>query len=404
MSNESVKEKTTQSRRVMMAMVWEEKGHRVGVARYAREAGWFMNHAIPGMEQRLEDWKPDGLITQLHGNARKFVNTVKNMTVPIVELSNYLPKLHVARVWPDWYQAGQMAADHFIEREFQNLAYIGHRSGSEYHTRSYLRGYSDRAEESGHTIHTIFIDELTTDSNLKSHQYLRDETSAGYRNWFSAHIDDIPKPLGIFVSDLAYCIDLVEGCLEAGIKIPEDVAVITLADYPIESELTVIPLTSISMDYEKQGYEAAKLLDLLMDNGQMPNEPVYVSPKPIIARESTDIQAVSDRDVAVVLGYIKHNLHSNSLSVAEIIRETGIPQGKLYYAFMKHIGRPLADHITFLRLEKAKELLAGTNMKANEIGQTCGFTDLKHFRRSLKRFTGLGPREYKKSLLSVGKK
>ena len=52
-----------------------------------------------------------------------------------------------------------------------------------------------------------------------------------------------------------------------------DVAVVILADYPIESELTVIPLTSISMDYERQGYEAAKLLDTLMAGTPIPEEP-----------------------------------------------------------------------------------------------------------------------------------
>jgi AraC-like DNA-binding protein len=132
-----------------------------------------------------------------------------------------------------------------------------------------------------------------------------------------------------------------------------------------------------------------------MNGEAVPPETIYVPPKPVVTRTSSNIDAVEHRETAVIIGYILRNLHKKSLSVADIIRETGIPQGKLYYCFEKHIGRPIAAYIAAKRIEKAAALVKTTGMKSEEIADQCGFSDLKHFLRTLKRVKGLKFSEFR---------
>jgi len=177
--------------------------------------------------------------------------------------------------------------------------------------------------------------------------------------------------------------------------IPEEVAIVTCADYQRECELTSVPVSNIEVDYELQGYRAAELLEAMMNGEDVPPTTVYVPPKPVVTRASSNIDAIDHHETAVIIGYIMRNLHRNSLSVADIIRETGISQGKLYYCFEKHVGQPIAAYISTKRIEKAASLVKNTRMSSAEITEQCGFTDLKHFLRTLKRLTGLKFSEFR---------
>lgn len=378
----------------MLAMVWSEPAHSVGIARYTRKASWLVANAGPGQQDLITTTPLDGIISQLYPTAPELVKAIQQTNVPVVELSNRIPEMVVPRVMPDYYAVGTEAAEYFVGKDFKNLLYIGMRKDGDT-PNSTLLGFKEYADQAGCSTTLLFTDDIVTENGSPSHSFYWDNSSAEYRKWFGMHIAALPKPVGIFSSQLLHCIDLLEGCLEAGMLIPEEVAIVTRADYDRECELTSIPLSNIAVDFELQGYRAAELLDACMNGEDVPPETVYVPPKPVVTRASSNIDAVEHRETAVIIGYILCNLQNNSLSVAEIIRETGIPQGKLYYCFEKHIGQPIAAYIAAKRIEKAAALLKTTGMKAEDIAEQCGFSDQKHFLRTLKRVKGLKFSEFR---------
>jgi LacI family transcriptional regulator len=156
-------------------------------------------------------------------------------------------------------------------------------------------------------------------------------------------------------------------------------------------------MSYVAGDFEEQGYQAAALLDRLMDGGEPPTRPVLVSPKQVLVRQSSDVIAVGNVTVARALMFIRRNLHNKSLSASDVVAATQSSRTKLYYEFEEHIGRSIADEIDHLRCQKAAGLLRTTSMKVVRIGDACGFSSSTHFGRSFKRATGLTPTEYRKT-------
>ena len=383
---------------VLLVMVWSDPAHHYGIAQYTRKAGWTLTSAGPGQEDMIRHARPDGIISQLHPAYPALISAVRELQVPMVELSDRVPDLQIPRVLPDFTLAGKTAAEHFVQNNFGQLAYIG-RHKEPAVANSFFTGVKDAAESSGAALYPVFLDEYEKNSSHALHSYIWDSESIKYREWLSSRISILPKPLGVFSSELISCIDMVEGCLEAGTLIPEEVAVLTCAGYERECELTPVPLSSIALDYEKQGYYAAELLDTLMAGNTPRQETVYIPPKPVTVRESSDISAVGHRETAIIIGYIMRNLHNNSLSIDDIIRNTGISQGKLYYIFEKNIGRPIAFYIAEQRIKKAVILIKTRGMSSSAIAEKCGFTDVRHFYRTLKRVTGKNFKDFKADIL-----
>jgi len=67
--------------------------------------------------------------------------------------------------------------------------------------------------------------------------------------------------------------------------------------------------------------------------------------------------------------------------------------------YKQYTGRNLSDYISFLRVEKAKEMLADSSCKIHEISLQVGFGTAGYFTRFFKKFTGLTPKEYRNTHL-----
>lgn len=65
--------------------------------------------------------------------------------------------------------------------------------------------------------------------------------------------------------------------------------------------------------------------------------------------------------------------------------------------FIKELGMNFSTWIKRVRLQKAKELLLGSNLKIYEISAKVGYSDAKYFSRVFKETEGILPAEYRKS-------
>ena len=195
----------------------------------------------------------------------------------------------------------------------------------------------------------------------------------------------------------ANAINVCLALTDAGWEVPEEFSILGVDDTELACELALVPLSSVNCDYEKQGYEAAALLDRLMDGEPAPKEPIVIPPKGVTIRRSTDAVAMKDLDSALFLRYLRdHYLEAQNLE--KIARDLGVSTRKVQLNFQKHLGRSLLDELTRLRVEHAKRLLADPARKVEGIGLESGFSSRFHFIRAFQRVMGETPNSYRRKL------
>lgn len=384
--------------RVMQVLLWEEPEHQAGILRYARQAGWLMNKCLPGEEARISSWAPDGIICQLYPEAPGVVKAVQHAGIPVVELSRRIPEMQVPRVRIDRIAEGHIAAQHLLDCGFKQLIYVGS-SVQLQRENNACQGFRETAESAGAPVTLLVWDApealqaMKIDAEWRGD--FRDEASARRRHWLGEHMFALPKPVGVFVSEISLCNDLIDGCLEAGVLIPEQVAVITRSGRNTIAECFAVPVTTVVADFEGQAFQAAALLDRLMAGKPDQSQTIRVPPLGVSVRESTRVVAVENVDIARAITYIMSHLHDHSLSAKTVMFHTGLTQGRLYHGFEKYIGMPIAQYIQHLRISEARHLMDTTDMTATVIAEQCGFKDLRHLRRALCRITGKKPSVYR---------
>jgi LacI family transcriptional regulator len=158
-----------------------------------------------------------------------------------------------------------------------------------------------------------------------------------------------------------------------------------------------VPLSSVRHDLEGMAYEAAALLDRLMNGEPAPDSPKRITPKGVVTRKSTDILAVEDPDVENALNYIRGNFRSANLSVDDVVSHSRVPRRSLERAFRDELQRTILHEIVRVRVGHAQRLLETTPHSVTDIAAQSGFTSLNHFFRVFRRRTGVTPRTFRQA-------
>lgn len=106
--------------------------------------------------------------------------------------------------------------------------------------------------------------------------------------------------------------------------------------------------------------------------------------------------------IAKLKKHIRENL-SSELSVYSIGEALHFNPTYLSRVFKQSTGVALSSYITDLRIEKAKELLAGPDNKINEITKKIGCTSANYFCRLFKKVVGMTPQQYRDRMLAGSK-
>ena len=95
---------------------------------------------------------------------------------------------------------------------------------------------------------------------------------------------------------------------------------------------------------------------------------------------------------------ILDNLDNNAFSVNDITAELGMSRTSLYLKLKKIIDMSPQDLIVQIRLEKSKQLLIEGDLSIKQIAYSVGFSNSKYFSTVFKKYYGLSPTEFLKSL------
>lgn len=112
-----------------------------------------------------------------------------------------------------------------------------------------------------------------------------------------------------------------------------------------------------------------------------------------------DVVQESDSVIETIKRYISNHIDQD-LSRESIAEMVYLHPDYLSRLFKKETGTSITDYISTNRINMAKELLRQTNIPISTISLSVGYTNFSHFGRTFKKYTGLGPMEYRSQYAS----
>lgn len=100
------------------------------------------------------------------------------------------------------------------------------------------------------------------------------------------------------------------------------------------------------------------------------------------------------REFTLATSYLQEHFQDRQLRIGQACYAAGISQTTFRQLFQKHFGCSPVEHLTELRLEHARGLIAA-GVKVEEAALESGFGDSKYFSRVVKRQLGCTPRQLK---------
>lgn len=375
------------SRRRQVALLIETsnaygRGLLQGVIHYVREHQAWSFHL---MEQGrgddppawLREWKGDGILARIE--TPTIAQAVTQAKLPAVDLSaaRLLPLL--PWVETDDAQIAVVAAGHLLERGFKHFAYCGDSRFNWSLWREHH--FAQRVREAGHDCRIYSVKGGTGDLVAERRELV---------SW----LRQLPKPVGIFA-----CYDIrgqqvLDACRQAGLAVPDEVAVLGVDNDEVLCELAAPPLSSVMPNTRRAGYEAATLLDRMMSGEKVAPEPHLIPPLGVAARQSTDVLAIDDREIVRAVQFIRAHA-CEGINVADVLKAVRMSRRVLEQRFRRLLGRSPHEEILQLKLTRVQQLLSETDLPLYVIAERTGFDHVEYLSVAFKRETGMTPRAFR---------
>jgi LacI family transcriptional regulator len=298
------------------------------------------------------------------------------------QLADGNPLSGVSEICADSHTAGRVAAEHLIERGFTCFGFCGYQ-GRLWSDRR-LAGFSEQVQAAGHSCSVY--------EPPHRHRVLPwGSEQASVVAWLRS----LTKPVGIMACNDVRGRQVIEACLQAGLRVPDDVAVVGVDEDRLLCELANPPMSSVVLNLERAGYQAGELLAGLMAGRVQQPQRVLVEALWVIPRRSTDVLAIEDRHVAAAVRFIRDHCRE-AITVGDVVAESHISRRSLEIRFQQRLGRSIRQQIQQARLAWSKRLLIETNLSAEKIAQTCGFSSLSYMSSVFHRELGTTLTDYRR--------
>lgn len=329
----------------------------------------------------LKKWKGDGIIARLQN--RRIADAVVATGIPVVDVLGVCRHPEVPLVHVDNAAIAQLAAEHLLDRGFQHFGYCG------------INGvnWSDERRDA-------FVAAVARAKSVCSVYSLSEGASRGSwedeQNALAAWLRKLPKPCGVMACNDPRGQKVLEAAHRVGIAVPEDVAVVGVDNDEPLCEISNPPLSSVNAEHSRVGYEAAAQLDRLMRGAKVAGQgKSFLQPIEVVTRQSTDVLAIEDRDVAAALRFIREHACSG-ISVRDVVDRLAISRSNLQKRFALVVGRSIHEEIVNVRIKRAKVLLAQTDVPLALVAERAGFKHQEYLGVVFKTHLGVTPAVFRK--------
>lgn len=359
-----------------------------GIADYSKtnSRNWVFSIEPRGKYDRMmlpATWSGHGVIARItHSRLAEQLIALK---IPAVNVSWYtLGESVIPRCTCDEQAAARMAVEYFLGNGFRQFAYCGSTLRPNYHDRL---GATFREELASMGFHCpVFQLHQEEFAQLDQEQQL-----LRLSEWAVS----LPRPTAVLTFDDIQGRQLTEACIQAGLVVPQDIAVLGGEHDELSSRISTPPLSGIDQGAEAVGCTAAAMLDTLLSGRDLPNFNALLPPRRVVTRHSTDKIAVQDDLLAMAVRYIREHA-SESIQIEDLLAEVPISRRAMEIGFRKHLGRTPREEIRRARIERALQLLCDTDWPVTRVASACGFDRPELLTRAFQKELSTTPTEFRK--------
>ncbi|HEY2083183.1 MAG TPA: XylR family transcriptional regulator [Verrucomicrobiae bacterium] len=372
---------------------WYGRGLLSGVAKFVREhhewsvqsEEWRWSDPIPAW---FRNWKGDGVIAWVE--TPELAAIIRNLKVPALDVRGSVPTCGLPMVDTNNERVANLVAEHLMERGFRHYAFCGF-VGANYSDRR-SRLFHDRLKQAG--FGCSVYNPPNTPRNAETIEL--EKRGLLSQEHLARWLKSLPKPVGIMACNDIRGQQVMDICRQLGLIVPEEVAVVGVDNDEIFCELSDPPLSSVVLDLVRTGYAAATLLESMMEGRKPPTQPILIPPLEVVTRRSSDVLAMSDRQLATGTRYLRAHAFE-PITINDVARSAGISRRAFERRFMAQVGRAPKEEVMRLRIERVKDLLANTDWTLAQIGRKTGFKHSGYLHRAFSRKTGTTPGRFRKN-------
>ena len=339
----------------------------------------WLPHELNGDLRRLvERDAVRGILTASHGLAGE--SQFAAAGVPVVNVSNSLPRPRLAVVTQDDREVGRLAAEHLLGRGLRNFLFWGAAGWrySDERREGFLKALRAAGVERG---------AVTEFAGASGGPF----ATRGELTRLRAVLAGLARPTGAFAVLDGLALGLLRAAREDGWKVPEELAVLGAGDDDFFVEFERTPLSSIRLPARQIGYEAAALLErLIAKGGRGGGGPEFIAlpGARLVARRSTEATAPGDALAARAAALLRERPET---TVAAVAKACGVARSGLQRRFIAAFGHGLKEERGRVRLERAERLLAGGEVKLAAVAAEAGYPSAQRLAAEVRRAHGCTP-------------
>jgi LacI family transcriptional regulator len=282
----------------------------------------------------------------------------------------------------DYRAAGRAGARHLLA--LGNVHYAFYWQEDQADSLEARDGFETELAAAGRRAHRLSI--AAAHPGREAFQVVREER----HRWLADELKRLPRPLAIMGDDDRRSLELLGACDLAGLKVPEDVAILGCDDHWVEQGMARLPLSSVDMNFKGLGWKAAALLDRIMDGETVPPTVAKIPPAGVVARRSTATFVTDSPEITAAVVYLRQHFRE-PLRLAQLARQAGMSARTFQLEFKRRVGHSARDEIQRARLTCATQMLRDTKLKLEAIATESGFASATQLCRLFADMHGLSP-------------
>ncbi|WP_073003273.1 LacI family DNA-binding transcriptional regulator [Mariniphaga anaerophila] len=221
------------------------------------------NPDIEKMElEQLRGRNIEGLVIAPCGDQAEYIKSLNDRGMPVICFDRYFEDLDIPYVSTDNFMGAQIATQHLIDKGHESIACIqGVRSSTPNRLR--VKGFVETMENAGLKKHSVVGDDFTVQNGYLETKLLLRQSK---------------RPTAILTLSNTIALGCMKAIKEEGIRIPEDISLITFDEHPYLDYLST-PLSCVAQPVSDISKIAIKFLFAKINNAEFEPSQVLLRPE-----------------------------------------------------------------------------------------------------------------------------
>ena len=224
--------------------------------------------------------------------------------------------------------------------------------------------------------------------------HFRPESGESFERRLAPWLAKLPDRCAVFAVSDETAVHVARAARAAGRPIPRSLTLLSVDNFTDICENADPPISSIQLDFEREGFLAAKALEEAVPERRSPS-PVYIAPLFAVRRKSTRGGGRREQQIQTAVEMIRREA-CDGLSARDLAARFPGSRRLFELRFREAMGHSVLDEILYVRMERAFTLLARTDTAIGAVPALCGFRCNRTLDALFRSRTGLSMRDWRK--------